>query len=222
MQVLVSVQGELETNSYLLEGDKVCYVIDPVENAKETKEYIKSRDLELAGVIITHFHLDHLKAIADFRDSKIYMSTIDYNNITTPNSIYLMRTRFFGPDYMTKNDEEAISHVFKTAKIIKLEDSQQIPFSEKLKVISTPGHTNGSISIYAPSSAALFSGDTLFYHSHGRTDLETASPREMIKTLKNLSTLPLKTTVYPGHGNITSIEEEIKNGVLRRFVDEEA
>ena len=76
----------------------------------------------------------------------------------------------------------------------------------KIKVIHTPGHTAGSISLYVED--ALFSGDTLFRGSYGRTDFPTGNAWDMMKSIKRLLTLPDETIVYPGHDQMTRIGEE--------------
>jgi len=78
------------------------------------------------------------------------------------------------------------------------------------EVIHTPGHSPGGICLYGSGAKVLFSGDTLFYHSIGRTDLPFSREAEMTKSLKALFKLPKDTKVYPGHGPETSIGEEIE------------
>ena len=217
MNIKLSIQGELKTNSYLIDDGKLCYIIDPVENGIETKKEIENSNLEIAGVIITHFHLDHLKALGDFRDNKIYISSKDYKNLTSPNAMNYMRKTLYSPCFLSNSEENILNHTLEVAKIIQIDDDFLFPFAESLKVIKTPGHTSGSICIYSKSSKALFSGDTLFYHSYGRVDLPTGNANDMFLSLKRLSLLDKDTTVYPGHGNITSIQEEQEKGVLRSY-----
>ena len=90
-----------------------------------------------------------------------------------------------------------------------LKEGQLITFGEcSLKVIELPGHTPGGVGFYAEKKGILFSGDTLFYGSIGRTDLPGSDYQEMTKSLKKLMELPDETIVYPGHGPKTSVALE--------------
>jgi glyoxylase-like metal-dependent hydrolase (beta-lactamase superfamily II) len=84
-----------------------------------------------------------------------------------------------------------------------LEDSQMIHIGRQyLKVIHTPGHSPGGISLYSPENGILFSGDTLFaYDTVGRTDFSYGSEKELKESLEKLSKLPKETIIYPGHGD---------------------
>lgn len=87
----------------------------------------------------------------------------------------------------------------------------------KIKVISTPGHTKGSVCFYIEDEKVLFTGDTLFYHSYGTTSFPTGNDDEMVSSLnKKIFTLPKDVICYPAHGNITNIEEEILNNPIER------
>ena len=83
---------------------------------------------------------------------------------------------------------------------------------EQLRCIATPGHSAGGLCFYAPDSAMLFAGDTLFQGSIGRTDFADGNYAQLIHSIQTqLLTLPGHTIVYPGHGDPTSIEEEMRN-----------
>jgi glyoxylase-like metal-dependent hydrolase (beta-lactamase superfamily II) len=85
-------------------------------------------------------------------------------------------------------------------------------FESDLRVIHTPGHTKGSISLYSLSQGVLFSGDTLFFEGIGRTDTRDGDAKAILSSIqKKLITLPPETRVFPGHGPFTTIEREIKN-----------
>ena len=97
-----------------------------------------------------------------------------------------------------------------------LKDNEIIRFNDiQLKIIHTPGHSPGSISIY--TNGYLFTGDTLFAGSIGRTDISGGNLNELLNSLRKISTLPLETTVFPGHGPKTDIGTEIKTNPYLSF-----
>jgi glyoxylase-like metal-dependent hydrolase (beta-lactamase superfamily II) len=91
-------------------------------------------------------------------------------------------------------------------------------FKSGLKVIETPGHTLGSISLYCKKEAILFTGDTLFFEGIGRADLPGGNEKALVKSLREkLMVLPHETNVYPGHGPVTTLEREIKGNPYLRM-----
>ena len=102
---------------------------------------------------------------------------------------------------------------FKNIKIIDYNsEEQQYQIGEfKFEIIKTPGHTEDSISFYFKEEKMMFVGDFVFENTIGRTDLETGNMKDMEKSIEILKTYPIETILYPGHGNNTTIEKEIKN-----------
>ena len=106
----------------------------------------------------------------------------------------------------------ALNH-FKNIKIYdnnNLEEKEYELIDLKFNVIKTKGHTNDSISFYFKEQNIMFTGDFIFEGTIGRTDLETGNIEEMEKSIKKLKKYPLNTIIYPGHGNKTTLEKEIK------------
>lgn len=106
----------------------------------------------------------------------------------------------------------ALNH-FKNIKIYdnnNLEEKEYELIDLKLNVIKTKGHTNDSISFYFKEQNIMFTGDFIFEGTIGRTDLETGNIEEMKKSIKKIKKYPLNTIIYPGHGNKTTLEKEIK------------
>ena len=101
---------------------------------------------------------------------------------------------------------------FKNTKIIdcKSEKKQYNIKNFKFEIIETKGHTNDSISFYFKEENIMFVGDFVFKESIGRTDLETGNNEEMKKSIKKIKTFPEETTLYPGHGEETTLKNEIK------------
>jgi len=109
----------------------------------------------------------------------------------------------------------ALKEVLKSTGAPLRKNEDPISFGqETLTVIKTPGHTSDGVCFYSKKHNYLFAGDTLFYGTHGRTDLPTSSPREMVLSLRRLADLPDETKVFPGHDVPTTIKQEKEFGTL--------
>lgn len=198
--------GIYQANCYVIynEETKETAVIDPGGDFEELKNYIDANKLTVKYIILTHAHGDHIGAL---RELKTYTDA--------PVCIH------DGDNFMLQNSKKNYSVEIGCKKVelegdILLEDGRVLELGNtKLNILHTPGHSKGSICIKCEDS--LFSGDTLFAHSIGRTDLEGGSYEEIINSIKNkLMILPDETKVYPGHGSSTTIgEEKYRNPFLK-------
>ncbi|MDQ5956129.1 MAG: MBL fold metallo-hydrolase [Candidatus Rhabdochlamydia sp.] len=195
--------GPIDTNSYLLicPSSKSAVVIDVgQDSAQELNSYAERHQLKLEKILLTHSHWDHIAGLAHLKnhlDIRVYVHQDDENNIINPGSDGLL---LFIPIQGVKVD-----HYLKDEEVINAGDL-------RIKVIHTPGHTPGGVCFYLEEQKMLFSGDTLFQGAIGRMDLPTAcSPLKMIESLKKLETLPQETIIYPGHGEKTTIKQELSN-----------
>ncbi len=178
-------------NSYLLYDESKACLIDPGFNGKEVIAFLKAKNLKLDTVILTHGHFDHicdLTLLDHEYDFRVYLHESDLiiiNNNDYNYANFFNRSQFFVP---------------RNLEIITAKDQSEIDFGNaKLKVLWTPGHTEGSICI--KYNNMLFSGDTLFADSIGRTDLFSGSMNKINKSLKKLNELISNNVmVYPGHG----------------------
>lgn len=190
-----------KTNCYIVQDEetKETMVIDP---GGEPEKIIEMLDVlgvdKLKYIYLTHCHGDHFGGILELKNKKggkVLIHRDDAEGLYNP-SISL--TYYIGMDDI---ELEADSRVDEgdTIHIGKLE----------FKVIHTPGHTKGGTCLYCKEQDLLFSGDTLFKGTWGRTDLPTSSFPAIIASITNkLATLPDETIVYPGHGKSTRIKEE--------------
>jgi glyoxylase-like metal-dependent hydrolase (beta-lactamase superfamily II) len=194
--------GDLGTNAYLIfnEQSKDCFLIDCPAPINEYRDFILKNNFNLRFIIITHGHYDHTDGLSEFLESfpvSFYIQKNDLSMLVNP----------------LKNGSLVLGHLPVSIKQTPTfcKDDDIITFGEeKIKVIETPGHTLGSISLLLGNW--LFSGDTLFYHSVGRTDLPFSSLEYLQDSIKNkLFTLDSQIRVFPGHGNPTSIGEEKEN-----------
>ena len=196
MEIKRLIVGPLATNCYILTHNKKAVVIDPGAEPERILDFLSSRNLEVRFVINTHGHADHILA-DDIFGRPVYIHRDD--------------APFLKDSSLNMSDFLGLPFTVKTNDIKLLDGKDSIEFEGvKLEIIHTPGHTPGGICIKAEDF--LFSGDTLFLHSVGRTDIPYANHKELIKGIKEkLLVLPENTKVFPGHGEFTTIAEEKLN-----------
>ena len=194
-----------------LEG-KACFVVDPAacEHAGDKNkiiDYLNNKKLDCKAIILTHSHFDHIMGIAQlkqvFPSAKIAIHKEEINELGNgPGPMGEAVIRFFGELFLL--DEVAAQ----PAADIALYDGATLDCvigsgfgAENWKVISTPGHTPGSICLYNEKEQALISGDTLFaYGGYGRTDMAGGNEAQIIHSLSMLrERIPEGTHVFPGH-----------------------
>ncbi|MGN1327454.1 MAG: MBL fold metallo-hydrolase [Clostridia bacterium] len=191
--------GEL-TNCYIVEDEetKETMVIDPGAEADKIIEMLEVLGAKLKYIYLTHCHGDHIGAAQELKNKKggkLVIHRDDADGLKDQNTNL---TPYIG---MGNIELEPDSRV---------DDGDAIHLGDlEFKVIHTPGHTKGGSSLYCKKEKLLFSGDTLFRGTWGRTDLPTSSFVEIIDSItKKLLILPDDTIVYPGHGKSTLIREE--------------
>ena len=191
--------GDL-TNCYIImdKDTKEAIIIDPAGNANEIMEMLKVLEAKVKYIIITHCHGDHtsaLKEIKNLTNGKILAHILEAENI---NDDAINLNSYIG----IQQENIEIDARVNDRDIIHIGNIQ-------FEIIHTPGHTNGSICIYCKEYGMLFSGDTLFRGTWGRTDLPTGSFTDIIRSIENkIMILPEETFIYPGHGKTSIIKEE--------------
>lgn len=199
LAIRMMVLGPVQTNCFFLinEDTKEVLVIDPADHAQKIIEWMKSENLKPVAILLTHGHFDHIMGVEGIRKEygiPVYASRDEVDVLAKPQ---LNVSTMMGAYLSMKADE-----LFADGDVLELAGM-------KLKVISTPGHTIGSVCFYIEEEKVLISGDTLFEASVGRTDFPTGSSRQLIESIKTrLFILPDDTSVFPGHGGITSIGYE--------------
>ena len=199
-RIQVQTPQNLLTNSYIVcdEKSKEAIVIDPGGEPEKIAEALNILDANLKYIFLTHCHADHIGGIGKLKElkgGKILISRDDSEGLYNEEISLAYYINMPNPEL------EADSRV---------DDNDLIHIGElQFKIISTPGHTKGGMSLYCEKERLLFSGDTMFSGSWGRTDLPTGNFVELMDSITNkLMTLPDETIVYPGHGKTTMISDE--------------
>ena len=191
--------GPLEANCYILwNKSKNSIVIDPGAEANLILKFLKNQQLDVSVYLVTHAHIDHISALAELsrkRPAPIGMHSADLKWAFDP----IKKLSF----YPAPERPEKITRI--------LADTQEWDDGNlSYKIIGTPGHSPGSVCFYFQEEHILFSGDTLFQGSVGRTDLPASDPRLLNASLKKLRALPTDTRIYPGHGPETTLKIELQ------------
>ena len=188
------------TNCYIIldEESKEIMVIDPAGKSDEIAELVNILGGKLKYIYLTHCHGDHITGVMDLKDScggKILIHREDaegLNNAEINLTPYIMEKQIV-LEADSRIDDNDLLHLGNL----------------EFKVLHTPGHTKGGTCIYCEKENCLFSGDTMFRGTWGRTDLPTGNFEDIINSIVNkLMKLPDDTIVYPGHGLSTKIKDE--------------
>jgi len=189
--------GELQTNCYLVwvEGAESAIIVDPGAEADRIRAEITARKLKPNAILLTHAHFDHCGAVAPLRE--LYRIPFYLHPEDQP----LLLSSFSRDMYRMMELAEP------PAVDSPLQDGERLKFDRiSLEVIHTPGHTPGSVSFRAIDT--IFTGDTLFQGSVGRTDLPGGSWEKLQHSLQKLMKFPQTCIVLPGHGEESTLAEE--------------
>lgn len=193
------VAGMIETNVYFLidTASGSCFVVDPGDEADRIIRFMDGKHLIPQAILLTHGHFDHSGAAQALKE-----------HYQIPIYAYEKEAMLLADPMANGSGRWGEPLVFHADKWLK--DGQILNLEgHSLRVIHTPGHTSGSCCFYLDAFHILISGDTLFHGSYGRTDLETGSDEDILRSVRMLlKTLPEDTLVYPGHGSPTFIAFE--------------
>lgn len=195
----------LQENCYIVSDEtKECVIIDCgayyPEERNAIAEYVKTQELKPVHLLVTHGHLDH-----NFGNGTIYKEFGLKPEVAQPDENLMKNLPQQAASFYQMKIEDTfppIGHFF--------EDGEVIQFGcHKILVIPTPGHSKGSVTFYCEAEHVAFTGDTLFRQSIGRTDFKGGSMFQIINSLRFLAQLPDETRVLPGHGDATTIGNEL-------------
>lgn len=198
MNITLRTSGLFATNSYILSDDEGVYLVDAPDDNGRMLSLLKDRG-RLDAVLLTHGHFDHVMGLGAvlslFPGTPVYLASPDHfyiRNGKTGNRNYI---RWFGiPDeeYTVPEDIPLLDYPEKIGKI---------------RVLPTPGHTPGSVSLLLEDEGVLLSGDTLFEGGEGRVDLG-GDYTALVESLGKILRLDGRLKVMPGHGGFTTVEDE--------------
>jgi len=205
-RVKVNAGGMMGINCYIIQDEetKETMVIDPGGSFPKIEEMLNVLEANVKYILLTHCHADHIGAVSELKEKfggKVLIHRFDEEGLKNP---IINLSTHIGLGNIALDDDS------------RLNDGDIIHIGKlEFKVIHTPGHTAGSISIYCEEEKLLFSGDTLFRGTWGRTDLPTSSRDQILESITNkLMLLPEDTIVYPGHRKINNNKRRRTN-ILR-------
>ncbi|MBQ9238639.1 MAG: MBL fold metallo-hydrolase [Treponema sp.] len=217
MDIAVFQTGPLGVNSYIVPlTEQQVFIVDPAacratHDQTVLTDWLTARQKQPCGILLTHGHFDHITGIAEIRNAypncpiAIHKDDIASLDPNSPESAAAMVSYFGFPELhaiiaalpqadIVIDRQPTLREVFQTT------DPAAQDALARWKIIHTPGHSRGSICLYSAADNALISGDTVFFHSYGRTDLPGGNDADMMRSLVHIKTaLPSGTIVYPGH-----------------------
>jgi len=193
--------GPIRTNCYIAfnGSTREAFIIDPADNGDLIIESMIELKVIPKTILLTHGHFDHIGAVSELKEEYhipvcLYQAEKDVIESEDSNA-----SRIFGKPFTCTADRW-----LEDGEILSLLDTT-------IQVIHTPGHTKGSCCYYMEKCGVLFSGDTLFYSTYGRTDLPTGNENHIFNSIREkLLVLKGNTIVYPGHDRETTIDNEKK------------
>ena len=196
--------GPCMTNCYIVSSDGVnCAIVDPADNADIILKTVKKKGYVIDAILLTHAHYDHIGALNELTkkdeclnapvyihsDETVFLRDVSYN----------LSDSLFGIYYTYDGSFCAVDN----GQVVKAAGTQ-------FKVLHTPGHTPGSVCYVCESEKTIFTGDTLFASTVGRTDFKGGSFSELLKSVSKLAALNGDYNLYPGHNAPTTLERERK------------
>ncbi|MBD5087592.1 MAG: MBL fold metallo-hydrolase [Clostridiales bacterium] len=202
MRINRLVVGPVSTNCYIVSNEetKETFIIDPGEEAERIEQKLQEEQLNLKAILLTHGHFDHMMAVNELLEKhqvEVYIGENEEELLGDPyqNCSGSMMNR----PYITKAN-----------KTLKDNDVLELA-GMTIKVLYTPGHTGGGVCYYLEAENVLFSGDTVFCQSVGRSDLPTGNGRVLQESIrKKIVPLPEDMQIFPGHGDSTILSYEKK------------
>lgn len=200
--------GPLATNCYIVTDEKTerCAVIDPGFASKQLLKALEGMQVDM--ILLTHAHIDHIMgvhAVQEMTGAKLYVHENEAERLQNPDANLYNQMGCYNEPFLPLAADQFVA------------DGDTLELGQtKIKVISTPGHTHGSVCYLADKT--LFSGDTLFCGSYGRVDFPTGSFSSMVDSFYRLTQLEGDYLVLPGHQETTTLQNERLMNPLARYI----
>lgn len=194
IKVKLLTLGGMGTNGYVVYRENQAVVIDPGDDLYKIDGFLKEQELQLEGILLTHGHFDHIGAVEALKEAyKVKVYALEQEKDTLKDS--------------AKNLSGAMGAGYGIEADVWLQDGETLSLAGiDFKVIHTPGHTPGGVCYYVEEKEMLFSGDTLFHCSVGRSDFPGGSGSTLVRSIVDkLLCLPDDTKVLPGHMDPSTI-----------------
>lgn len=197
------VGGPLASNTYVVYDGDEAFIVDAGAEPDKVLGAIREMGVKVRFIVLTHGHFDHVFYVSRLMDSLSARAYIHQADITV-----MRRSSIYGEQFYNESFVEP-------ASIETVSDNDKLTLGNKeARIIHTPGHSPGSICIHIEN--LLFTGDTLFRGTIGRTDLPGGSEELMAQSLRKIAKLPQSTRVLPGHGYESTIGYELSSNYLLR------
>ncbi len=197
MKVENIVVGPLQVNCYIAydEDSLEALVVDPGDEAEKIIRFIEARRLKVYNILCTHAHFDHIGAVSRLKDK-------------TGAPVIIQKEDF---EIYMRAGEQAVLWGFQIEQpaepdVYVVDGDEIVVGRSRFKVLHTPGHSLGGICLYG--EGVIFTGDTIFAGSVGRTDFFGGSIAELKKSFSKIISLPPETRIFPGHGPVTTVKKE--------------
>lgn len=195
MELKTFVSKDMGENCYTVGLNGEILVVDPGEFSQELENFLTENSTAVKYILLTHCHFDHIGGLERVKNlcknAKVVINGLDSPGLADPN---VNLSAYFGPKIIAYAD-------------LKVDEGDKLPFgNSEITVLHTPGHTKGSSCFLIED--CIFSGDTLFKESYGRTDFPGGSSTQMRDSLKRLCALSADYKVFSGHGLPTTIDYE--------------
>ena len=204
LKIISVCPNSFAANTYLLVSGRKAFVVDPSVSVKAIESILGSESSELCGILLTHGHFDHTVSVDTVRDKfNIQLMIHQSDACMLTNGKINGFFDFYGKECVHRPAEKLLA------------DGESITLgNESIKVISTPGHSEGSVCFLCnedQDNSFLITGDTLFSNSIGRCDLYGGNNKKMCSSLQLLSELGGKMEIYPGHGASCSLSDALNS-----------
>ena len=203
MNVYPLVLGPVQTTCYVVSSQGRAVIVDPAANATKIIQYLGTKKLIPEAILLTHGHFDHIGAVNELAAKyslPIYAHKSEKEYFDQPE--VNLSTMTYQPFVLS---EDLDYHWLADGATLTCLDTQ-------VKIFHVPGHTSGSLCYYFVKDRMVFTGDTLFKQSIGRTDFIYGNHQQLVTGIRQkLLTLPDDTLVYPGHGDCTTVADEKRN-----------